>query len=68
MYLEEDFLKKYCEEKRYLIKYVPLLKVKHLEGRSVSAISKSEFLKHRFKIKKSSEALKKYILFLKEKR
>ena len=68
MYLEEDFLKKYCDRLKYKIIYIPELKVKHLEGRSVSAISKKELIKYQFKLKNVTISLKKYIKFLKEKR
>lgn len=68
MYLEEDFLKSYCDKKNYLIKYIPELKVKHLEGRSVANINRKEFLSYQFKLQRVTKSLKLYIRSLKESR
>lgn len=69
MYLEEDFLKRYCDNKNYLIKYIPELKVKHLEGRSVSSVNhRNQFLSYRFKLSRVTSALKTYICDLLERR
>lgn len=64
MYLEEDWLKKYIDTKKYIIKYNNKLIVKHLTGSSTISSYKNIYKLNKFRTKNKIEALKKYINML----
>lgn len=66
MYLEEDFLGIYILNKKYKIFYLDNLKVRHLEGRSVSSKTYNKYKNFAFKYRNQSIAIKRYIEFLQE--
>ena len=66
MYLEEDFLYIYLLKKNYKIIYSNVLKVRHLEGRSVDSKSNNKYKNLAFKYKNQILATEKYIKFTKD--
>ena len=65
MYVEEDYLASYIIRKNYSIGYNNSLKVRHLEGGSTKYVNKTTISRQKFFYKKSNDALRKYIKYLK---
>ncbi|NMA85114.1 MAG: glycosyltransferase family 2 protein [Epulopiscium sp.] len=62
MYLEEYLLDEYIRKKRYKTKYIPRLKVHHLEDISTNSVNITSIAKAKFKAKHAAKSTKELLM------